>query len=676
MSLTPDPILIGSHLTKLFHRCEEEAPGSLIELDRGLPGDKSWGFAYFTADKDGIAKAVTWAATWNRTGWNVWVGVNPRKPDTDQSKPATNDAIDLAFFHFGDCDSKESVEIFRSDTAPIKPTMTIGTGTMPWSRGHPYWELDTPARNLKAWRDTQAGIAAYFKGDLVIDPRRIMRLAGTLSYPTAKKEERGYVPELVTFRDTWDGESRDAVDTAAMHSAYAPHKPQSDAHSPSSPGLGLPGANHSSQALMDAIRAGDNWHNNIVSLVAHWIGRGWTDQEILLSSLAFTEAGYTHQQTMDEVAKAIKGGRDKWGKPDPVHLIEDGPPEPTVINVTPWEDIQVSTETIDFVEETLGLNQMSVIYGESNTGKTFFALDIATHVAFGWKWRGKEVDKCAVIYCALEGKHGVQNRIEAMKKEYKDRMNGEEPAFGVVTTSVNLLDPDADTGPLIEAIRAEKKRMGVTTAMLVIDTLSRAMAGGNENAPDDMGALVANSDRIRLEALTHTMWVHHSGKDQARGARGHSLLRAATDTEIEVSSSDGVSIAAVKKQREFEGGEQYAFALKRVTVGVNDRGKEITSCIVQQTEMPEKAKRPEPTGDNQKIVLAAIREGVKRDGALRLPDGFPNINYLPYEQLKRDVEGIMKGEKRRVTQAFETAYTSLLARGYIASKGNMIWLTE
>jgi RecA-family ATPase len=263
-----------------------------------------------------------------------------------------------------------------------------------------------------------------------------------------------------------------------------------------------------------------------------------------------------------------------------------------------------------------------------------------------------------------------------MKKEYKDRMNGEEPAFGVVTTSVNLLDPDADTGPLIEAIRAEKKRMGVTTAMLVIDTLSRAMAGGNENAPDDMGALVANSDRIRLEALTHTMWVHHSGKDQARGARGHSLLRAATDTEIEVSSSDGVSIAAVKKQREFEGGEQYAFALKRVTVGVNDRGKEITSCIVQQTEMPEKAKRPEPTGDNQKIVLAAIREGVKRDGALRLPDGFPNINYLPYEQLKRDVEGIMKGEKRRVTQAFETAYTSLLARGYIASKGNMIWLTE
>ena len=670
------PAAISDHLTKLFHRCAEEAPGSLIEIDRGLPGDKSWGFAYFQANDDGIDKAVGWATTWNKAGWNVWIGVNPRKPDTDQSKPATDAAIDLAFFNFGDCDSKESYEIFREDAAPIRPTMTIGTGTTPWSRGHPYWELDTPARNLVAWRETQAGIAAYFRGDPVIDPRRIMRLAGTISYPTPKKEERGYVAELVTYKDAWDGESRTAADTAAMHSAYAAYKPQNEPHSPSSPGLNLPGATHNSLTLIDAVRAGNNWHNNIIALVAHWIGRGWTDQEILLSSLAFTEAGYTHQQTTDEVNKAIKGGRDKWGKPDPVHLIEDGPPEPTVINVTPWSDIQVSTETTDFVEETLGLNQMSVIYGESNTGKTFFALDLAIHVAFGWKWRGKEVDKCAAIYCALEGKHGVQNRIAAIKKEYKDRMNGEEPAFGVVTTSVNLLDPDADTGPLIEAIRAEKTRLGVTTAMLVIDTLSRAMAGGNENAPDDMGALVANSDRIRLEAFTHTMWVHHSGKDQARGARGHSLLRAATDTEIEVSSSDGVSIAEVKKQREFEGGEQYAFSLRKVTVGVNERGKEITSCIVQQAEMPAKAKRPEPTGDNQKIVLAALREELSRDDAPRLPEGFPNVKYVPLRQLRGAVEASMEGETKRVTQAFQTAFNSLISRGYIARKGDMIWPTN
>ena len=30
-----------------------------------------------------------------------------------------------------------------------------------------------------------------------------------------------------------------------------------------------------------------------------------------------------------------------------------------------------------------------------------------------------------------------------------------------------------------------------------------------------------HSDAIRAECKAHFMWIHHSGKDQARGARGH-----------------------------------------------------------------------------------------------------------------------------------------------------------
>jgi RecA-family ATPase len=51
------------------------------------------------------------------------------------------------------------------------------------------------------------------------------------------------------------------------------------------------------------------------------------------------------------------------------------------------------------------------------------------------------------------------------------------------------------------------------------------MAGGNENAPDDMGALVRNIDRLRAETGAAVLLVHHTGKDTSRGARGHSLAR-------------------------------------------------------------------------------------------------------------------------------------------------------
>ena len=153
------------------------------------------------------------------------------------------------------------------------------------------------------------------------------------------------------------------------------------------------------------------------------------------------------------------------------------------IPVTWFEDVNASTDTQDFVEDTLGIGQMSVIYGESNSGKTFFACDMALHVSMGWDWRDKETDQTGVIYCALEGTHGITNRLAAFKDHYADKMQGEIPSFGIITTAINLLDPDADTRRLIDTIIAAKGRSPTPIGLVVIDTLSRAMSGGNENSP-------------------------------------------------------------------------------------------------------------------------------------------------------------------------------------------------
>src|SRR4051812_18886432 len=80
--------------------------------------------------------------------------------------------------------------------------------------------------------------------------------------------------------------------------------------------------------------------------------------------------------------------------------------------------------------------------------------------------------------------------------------------------------------------------------MVVIDTLFRALAGGNENACEDMGTVVANADRIRAATGACVLMIHQCGKDAVRGMRGHSSLKAATDSEIEVAcGADKVSIA-------------------------------------------------------------------------------------------------------------------------------------
>ena len=97
-----------------------------------------------------------------------------------------------------------------------------------------------------------------------------------------------------------------------------------------------------------------------------------------------------------------------------------------------------------------------------------------------------------------------------------------------------------------------------------------------------MGNLVKHLDKIRHTLKTHLCIIHHSGKDLAKGARGHSLLRAATDTELEVANH----VIRARKQRDMEEGIPIAFELITVDLGENKYHKIITTCVMQETELP------------------------------------------------------------------------------------------
>jgi hypothetical protein len=108
------------------------------------------------------------------------------------------------------------------------------------------------------------------------------------------------------------------------------------------------------------------------------------------------------------------------------------------------------------------------------------------------------------------------------------------------------------------------------------------MAGGDESSSVNMSEVVQAVDKIRRATDAHVMLVHHCGKDAGRGARGHSSLRAAVDTEIELFRNDDESItfAQVTKQRDLPCIPPMAFSLEPVDLGLNDYGETVTSCTV------------------------------------------------------------------------------------------------
>lgn len=69
-------------------------------------------------------------------------------------------------------------------------------------------------------------------------------------------------------------------------------------------------------ARVAAILSGVGWHDQTRDLVAHLVGVGRTDAEILGLAPKLTLAGYTVDQTLRELGTMIDGARWKWGKPN------------------------------------------------------------------------------------------------------------------------------------------------------------------------------------------------------------------------------------------------------------------------------------------------------------------------------------------------------------------------
>lgn len=271
-----------------------------------------------------------------------------------------------------------------------------------------------------------------------------------------------------------------------------------------------------------------------------------------------------------------------------------------------FDDIKPVISTPYIVKGVLDLGAMSVVYGPSNSGKTFFALDIAYHVAIDHSWRAQRVAGGSVLYLAAEGGNGIANRIVGLRKT----SGVVEVPMALRRAGLDLLNPDADTERVIKL--AEEVANRAPLKLIVIDTLSRVIAGGDENGPVDMTAFIKNVDRIRHATGAHIMIVHHTGKDAAKGARGHSSLRAATDTEIEVSVDETeIRLAKVTKQRDLPGGEEFAFKLDAVALGVDDDGDTVNTCVVLPVEKQAQTDDLLPPRATCKAILKAVDDAWK-----------------------------------------------------------------
>lgn len=319
----------------------------------------------------------------------------------------------------------------------------------------------------------------------------------------------------------------------------------------------------------------------------------------------------------------------------------------------------------------------ALLYGPSGGGKTFFAIDLAAHIAAGIPWRGHRVHAGLVVYVACEAGTSILRRFAAWRDSKLGEAHDSRTPLVILTRGANLLDV-SDVDALIAELQEIAAELGIPLALVAFDTLSRSIPGGDENSAQDMTQAIAAADRVRDELHAATLFVHHSGKDQTKGARGHSALFAAADTVISVADN----VATVEKSRDGESGQTYGFNLKVIDLGADEDGDPLTTCVIEPTDAAPSSKNARPLSATGQIALQALRESIGEHGETTpetssMPRGVRAVRIERWRTrfaLRYGTDGDIKGSAIRM--AFSRGKDALIKSGYIAISDPFVWLTS
>jgi hypothetical protein len=178
---------------------------------------------------------------------------------------------------------------------------------------------------------------------------------------------------------------------------------------------------------------------------------------------------------------------------------------------------------------------MALIYGESGSSKTLIAMSMAMHIALGRPWCGRKVRQGFVVYLAPEGGSSVHLRYHAWCRHHGIDPSDDSVLFRTIPVTMDLCRSDADLKQIIANIKAAEAELG-PCVLVIVDTVSRALAGGDENAPKDMGSFVLNCDRLREQTGATVLGVHHTPAN-GDNPRGHTSLKNGSGVRMRASKA-------------------------------------------------------------------------------------------------------------------------------------------
>jgi len=207
-------------------------------------------------------------------------------------------------------------------------------------------------------------------------------------------------------------------------------------------------------------------------------------------------------------------------------------------------------------------------------------------------------------------------------------------------------------GSNIGAFVTEMKESNVV--LVVVDTLARHILG-HENDTKDMSQFVSNVDELKARLGATALIIHHTGHDPSRG-RGNSAYKAALDIEIMCDKGR----LSFSKMKDSEAPPPIEFKLLPISIGTDEAGEPITSCVIDYGARSVKNREQKLTELEQ--LLAGLVK--KCPGLHMLRKEFYDARRNENSKVKNDA----------LKKAFKRSLEGLVAKEIINLNGNSITL--
>ena len=231
-----------------------------------------------------------------------------------------------------------------------------------------------------------------------------------------------------------------------------------------------------------------------------------------------------------------------------------------------WSNILPTKPPEALIEGILLRGRLGVIFAQPDNAKTFVAIGASLSIGTGALFGGRAVLKGATIYIAAEAAYDMEVRVPAWRILHPDAGEPLGGCYGQVVNFYQELE-------VILFIADLKKRLnGERLELLVIDTLTASMVGGNQDWSKDMTTFINNVKMVMAATGCAALIVHHAGWKETSREKGSIDLRGAADVVIETTlgaaQPDGSRIVTLtcRKSKSLPEFKPFSIALVPVTI--------------------------------------------------------------------------------------------------------------